>query len=181
MNWIYLALALGLLVSVCFTLVVRADNKRYNDNYRQSYVGVAIGAFLAPVAVVAFFGSLMYSLPYNEREPHRVTLNSETSLVSLADGQGVRGSFFLGSGSVNSKPAYYFYVSTGPGRFKQDYVYADGVEIVEQEGPAKLKKYDCHWNSTGWQNEETRTDCKIEFVVPNGTVVPGYVLDTSAK
>lgn len=181
MNWIYLALALGLLVSICFTLVVRQDDVRYYDNYRNSYIGTAIGAFLVPVAVVALFGAMMYSLPYNEGDPDRVTLNSETTLVSLADGQGTRGSFFLGSGSVNSKPAYYFYVSTGEGRFKQDYVYAEGVEIVEQKGPAKLKKYDCHWNGTGWQNKEIRTDCKIEFVVPNGTVVPGYVLDTSAQ
>lgn len=54
-------------------------------------------------------------------------------LVSLDDGSELNGSFFLGIGTIESRPVYIYYYENGPGRYLQGYVSTDQAMIIEEE------------------------------------------------
>jgi hypothetical protein len=107
---------------------------------------------------------------------------SKKELVALRDKDGVEGRFFLGSGSVEGAPYYFYYSKLNGGGFKPGKVkVSDGVRVYEDadDGTATLVSYqwdiDLSWawliaipvNSGGYS---------YDFHVPKGTIRTGFTM-----
>lgn len=105
-----------------------------------------------------------------------------TYITSVADGQETHGRFFLGSGYIDSEPAYFFYYTTGENRYKQGYVTGD-VTIVEDSNVAPhIEYFESVSSNKNWcfLRGDKYNDYRIIYV-PKGTVIQNYTLDTSAR
>ena len=113
----------------------------------------------------------------------------ESELASLADGSSVSGSFFLGSGSVESEPVFFFYRQQGNGSFRLEHRDADKVSIVETSSDPRMVTL-CvdyshvptwfEWplfNSSPPTYEDCRDDDPTTFYVPEGSIKSNYILD----
>jgi hypothetical protein len=121
-------------------------------------------------------------------EVQRTTAPIESSLKTLADGQGVEGRFFLGSGSVDSEPVFFYYSGSDQDGYRLRHVDADYVTIHETDDEPKMVRY-CEDNSTvsGWVTWPLKTytgsrydcysDSETHFYVPRGSIQNNYILD----
>jgi hypothetical protein len=118
----------------------------------------------------------------------------ERDLVALADGQSTHGSFFLGSGSVDSDPAFFWYQDDGTGGYKLKSINAYWVtirEIPEGETPHMVQRCDDYSNIPKWvgwpldiSEDEESNSCGdsdekswTTFYVPAGSIKSNYILD----
>lgn len=170
MYWIYIALAVLAVIGV----IVWRTSGSGSD-------GVAtfiFGMIPAALVVVMANGICAGHGPVTWKDAGSVNIRA------LSDGQSTHGSFFLGSGTISSSPVYFYYYEVGPSQYKQSWVYADSATIVEKsDATPHLEIYKGkfqHSNWSLWNSKEPVNDV-YDFVVPNGTVVPQYVLDTSAR
>lgn len=109
------------------------------------------------------------------------TVTKEHKLTLLNDGQSVHGEFFLGSGTVNSKPAFMYYLDNG-GYFTLHSVDANRCKIIYTEGtPRLIESWEEGRNNKWWffgkspkinKNWSTYT-----FFVPKGSIKSSYHLD----
>ena len=108
------------------------------------------------------------------------TLQVNTSIVSLSDGSGSRGSFFLGSGSLSER--LYFVYYEGETTFRLKKVPADLTSIIMDEETSP------YLSTISYVTEYTQADGKkftkkdrwmldeYVFHVPDGTIVKQYAL-----
>jgi hypothetical protein len=148
-------------------------------------LGEAIGCAI-PAAVVGAFcafviglivGTIAYS-GHHWAETHRVTL------VSVADGSDTHGDFFLGSGSVDSSPAYIWYERSNANSYVRKDVDASEATIhYVAKGTAPYytvteNKPDHGFvNSWGFNMDDYVDGERYDFYVPRGSIVQSYRLD----
>ena len=112
-----------------------------------------------------------------------------SDIVSLADGQGTHGSFFLGSGSIDSKPVFFFYRQSANGSFRLEHRDADNVSIVETTGQPYMETLCVDYShlprwfdwpvkrSEAPDYNDCRTNDPTTFYVPEGSIKSNYILD----
>lgn len=107
--------------------------------------------------------------------PERVELQTH-QIVALQDNIGVEGSFFLGSGTIDSEPHYTYMIETERG-FKLESVEADEAYIIYDDNPRiqtkyKSLKYDwMYLIAIKWSSAE------YTFYIPEGSIYTGYKVD----
>lgn len=127
--------------------------------------GSIMAGLLAYVLNLAFLGLV------NNDETVKVT-----PLASLSDGSGIHGSFFLGSGYVDSRPVFMYYTNdNGAYRLKQER--ADDSIVTYTDGPPQLV---IHYNNSSnkWVSIVNDSSPEYEFQVPQGSVKSDFTLDT---
>lgn len=98
----------------------------------------------------------------------------EKKLSALNTGNEVSGSFFLGSGVIDSEPSYQFIVEREDGGFELDSVAARNVVVYEDATPSTARfvtydsKYNVWWYFPGEFNLPTGDS---SFHIPPGSVV----------
>lgn len=106
----------------------------------------------------------------------------EIHLVAFKDGQSVKGSFYLGCGSVQGASIYSYYTERSDGGIIQGSVYADSSIIYEQNrNDAVLEVWLTKTAYGKWENFvfEHNPAVHNKFLVPKGTVVRRFVADLS--
>lgn len=196
------------MLSILFTLTAFAVviwlmfryREKHRDDYRQ---GPSKGGWIIyPLLTLVFaFGFMvLMSLAATEifeSSHYRVTADESGRIVSLNDNIGtggeLRGSFFLGIGSVTGQfgpeLAYSFYQRVGPGELQGQIVTEDGYnEVVVREAKGVVPHVrriaaDMACHTPLWINPIHQL-CTVEalqdewvFVVPRGTVLHGFKLN----
>lgn len=119
-------------------------------------------------------------------------------IASLGDTTGVHGNFFLGSGQVDSHPAYFYYTGDGTNGFQAHQINANYADIKYTTGEPRLELYCRDWTHAaewayvpGWKWGSSPNDvydggCRADdgsidvwatFYVPEGSVQQNYTLD----
>lgn len=139
--------------------------------------------FVAVLAAIGVgFASLLATIATSPQPKPAYSVNLRT----IADGTGTHGSFFLGSGYLNNEAVFYYYAEVGPKQYRQYSVPADQATIEESTDAkphAEITTYVRHpnrWFSVFGDMDRAEIHNTYKFVVPDGTIVPNYVLDTSA-
>jgi hypothetical protein len=100
-------------------------------------------------------------------------------LKSINDNFSNSGSFFLGTGTVESESYYYYYIKTGTNTYKQNKLDATNVEIVEDSllTKAYLIKYS-NMIPEKYANWVIRPHSyTYKFYVPSNTIKQNYTFD----
>lgn len=160
------------------------------------FVGFVVFAIKEREGMVAMFGlaaavigglltALIVDAPVAWVQRDRVDFSY--SLGALNDGRETQGSFFLGSGTIDSVPSFMYYVQEGDGYVLRDWP-ASSSKVVETEGDPKVV-YNCYdysdvWLPFRWAPQMVEDgsvyDCRhafVTFYVPPGSVKQQYTLD----
>lgn len=139
---------------------------------------------LITALIGAIFTGLLIDLPVNAIQ--RDKINETYNLAALNDGKSTEGSFFLGSGTVDSVPSFMFYAKDGDGYVLRSWDAASS-RVVETEGAPRVV-YTCDDYSSvpapfkwaAYMILEDYVDCEhasVTFYVPPGSVKQQYTLD----
>lgn len=108
----------------------------------------------------------------------------ETPLATLQDGQSVHGQFFLGSGSIDSEPVFFYYEKTGKSSYKLRHLSASHAVIVESDETPKVVQECRVYNASVivWPIPTDKSaDCHggvaTKFYVPKGSIQNNFMLD----
>lgn len=144
--------------------------------------------FISAIALfAAFIVGVVIDAPVAWVTRDKVDISYE--LAALNDGRSTQGSFFLGSGSIDSVSSFMFYAKEGDGYVLRDWP-ASSSKVVETDGTPRAV-YSCddygtvprpfRWTTKmilddgwGW------IDCQhafVTFYVPPGSVKQQYDLD----
>lgn len=172
---------LGIWVFVSFDLIRYAHRSDYGSAWATTAGCLAMGTAVS-VLIMAIVTGLMQVVAYFAWS-HEVT--RAYGLETLADGSNTTGSFFLGSGYIDEKPAFTFYRKTSSGRYVLDSVFASDAEIVQDNSHPRMEDLcDDYSDTPAWfswpMSADDYVDCdgdEITFYVPQGSITNTYTLD----
>ena len=154
-------------IFLCFSY--RAKKKGYNCDFGEcvilSFMGIPLGLLLALLV------GLFLPTDWSETETAK--------LVSLRDGGNVTtGSFFLGTGSIESEQYYFFYRSVGEG-YVVDKIRASETVIFEQKRyNGELKSYNKEFVKPWyWLLGIIRSGKKYEVLIPEGSLKKKFFIE----
>lgn len=167
----------------------KVTNKSYDTRrvFMESLGGTLIGL------VIGFMCSMVLSLAVKSS---RVPVEqSNTQIYAMADGSGISGRFFLGSGTIKNTEYYYYYEEQDGGGMKQKKVPVDNTIIFEHTDSSAflITKTDIlpesHW-AIGWAVFDGSGSCgcaqngsavgpgtTYDFHIPTGSIQHNYNLD----
>ena len=101
-------------------------------------------------------------------------------LESIQDGSKINGQFFLGSGYINERMKYSFYLSEQQG-YKLYSIDASDAYIKYTDGKPKLEMYQEVITDDFINNFSTTLDLKTNYkiYVPKGSILQNYTLDAN--
>lgn len=134
---------------------------------------LALGSFIVICFII--IGVLLIASYISPKE----TVVFTEELVSIEDATHPSGSFFLGSGTIDTEPVYVAYISTGDG-FKQETYDADSTLIKYGENPHV--EIECERSTWAWTRSSSSnrlSQClktTYTIIVPEGTIAQNYQL-----
>lgn len=140
-------------------------------------LGCFFGAFIG--IIICLFTGLAY-----DNSEYRT--GRAVPLVSMADGAGIEGHFFLGSGSIDSYPSFTWYEKSGDNSYVRKDVDADSATVhylANGQTPYYTKDTSYYTESCGLKPWGIVMDChstgdsRYEFYIPRGSIVQSYKLD----
>lgn len=139
-------------------------------------VGLFFGVFggLLGGFFITFFLGLFMGIFFAEQWVE----DNKQELVAIRDKDGMRGSFFLGSGTIDSVNYYFYYQRNSDGSFSPARVKANGgIKIFEEpRSDAVLVTYRSEFK-TGWAAlVAIPFGSRHEFMVPAGTIRRGFTM-----
>ena len=109
---------------------------------------------------------------------HTEIKKSTFKLESLQDGSRINGQFFLGSGYINEKMKYSFYISEENG-YKLYSIDANNAHVKYTTEKPKLEMFEEVVNDDFINNFSIPLDFKTSYIiyVPQGSILQNYTLD----
>jgi len=137
---------------------------------------IGIVVFTVIMALVGCLPALIFGIPFEKQWVE----TEQVKLLSLRSADGVKGNFFLGSGSIGTKQYYFFYKEKGVG-YQPGKVEANGNVIVyEEEGrhDGLIKTYKKEFTSTFWVSliAQTWPSERYDFFIPVGSLKKDFIL-----
>lgn len=135
-------------------------------------------AFSVVMAVLGFAIGIGISFGVGAALPKEYVMDRQIELVTIQDTSGIQGSFFLGTGHIESKSYYVFYQKEGNGvRFGK--VSAEKAVVYEEERNGGLIKTYTRQFTSGWHNAfgTTLGGEKYEIFIPQGSILHEFQLD----
>jgi hypothetical protein len=136
------------------------------------FIGLLVGFVVSMLVGAIFFSGTHWTEP------------REVKLVSLADGSGLSGSFFLGSGTFNERQVYTWYEETAHNSFEQSQADAEDATIhYTDDTPHYVVREKVYDNDDGmnlWAltlGGSRPLDAEYDFYVPKGSITNHYELD----
>ena len=134
--------------------------------------------FLVVFTAMAFGVGLGFASLIGLAVPKHWTGPDTAKLVSLRDGDGISGHFFLGTGSIGTTQYYFFYKEAGQGYQPGKVTVTGNVMVFEEKrqgGELKAYTYQFVNSSFGWIAMDWQSQ-KYEFVIPEGSLKKNFVL-----
>lgn len=101
---------------------------------------------------------------------------STASIKSLQDTRHTSGSFFLGSGSIDSKPVFWYYADNG-GYSTLEYRDASSVHIVETDDQEPRVTEQRFHSNNRWFHTIHDGARQYVFYIPEGSITNNFELD----
>lgn len=100
-----------------------------------------------------------------------------TKLVSLSNGTGVHGSFFLGTGTLNSEPIFQYFYPLESGGFKSATLQGDVTVFEEDREDGEKVNFglDFKWGWL-WIFAICQEQYRYEFHIPKGSITKAFEL-----
>jgi hypothetical protein len=135
-----------------------------------------IGDFVICTLVFGLVGCLVAVFIGSEFEQKSVVSSSQ-EIVALKDNSQLGGSFFLGTGSVDEEPVY-FYMAREEGGVIQKTIDVDKVVIVEGSENPRIEKYKAEFVDEKNNRFGLAAKCnKTKIFVPSGSVERVFNVD----
>lgn len=150
---------------ICFYKMIKEDYQDY------------ILSFLMSLLISLLFG--LFSIIISMIIPTHTQIEKSTfELESLQDGSRINGQFFLGSGYINEKMKYSFYISEENG-YKLYSIDANNAHVKYTTEKPKLEMFEEVVNDDFINNFSIAMDLKTSYIiyVPQGSILQNYVLD----
>lgn len=131
--------------------------------YTGFLIAILGAGILGTMAIIAMF------------MPKHVSAVYQTNLQAISTSSGTTGSFFLGTGSIDSTLYYVYYAKSADGSFRMDKIEADSVSIVESgsQEPALIRT--CYSPPEWWMKGCHKNTYRI--IVPPGSIKPMINMD----
>lgn len=139
------------------------------------------GIGFATAALVVMMS--LYGFAYGLQHQNKTEFYAQSELGSLQDQSNIQGHFFLGSGTIDEKPAYSYYKKIADNQYQLRQLVDDGgTPIIVFEDTDKPYVKTVHTKSDGyfglwgfmWGHESLD---QFEFHVPKGSIVRNITLD----
>lgn len=108
--------------------------------------------------------------------PKDYVVCKEIELVAMQDNEYLQGSFFLGSGYIESELYYVFYQKEGSG-IKFNKIPRERVVIYEEERNDGVMKIYIARFKPKWCNAIALSRAKCRIFIPKGTIIQKFNLD----
>ena len=170
---------LTIIIVIVLGILIGAFGLWLDEGGADAFIAGGIGGAFCG-ALVAVICALVVGLFANN---HTTWKTTSTPLVSLADGSDTHGSFFLGSGVVNSNPSFTWYEREGGNSYVRKDVEAD-LASIHYIAPG-VTPYYTHskkvrsgptLNKWGFNTTDPYEE-SYDFYVPRGSIVQSYKLD----
>jgi hypothetical protein len=131
--------------------------------------------------IILFFGSLFGAL-YAGETVETTPRSVRTPIYNLSDATRLSGSFILGSGTINERSHYFFYINDGDG-YRLDSRESSALIVMdESESPYVEDIYqDYPYDHNDWQFyfmfRLSRPTPEVVFHVPPGTIITSFIVD----
>lgn len=165
----------GLLVAFIWFAAPEMYGKLYDPGFMELFLmTLMLGIFSFIVLILGSGIAFIVGACF----PKHWKLAGTDILVSLRNQAGVSGSFYLGTGTVDSHEYYYYYVGSAkegyqPRRIKVD----ENVTIFEEERTdGELKTFSHEFNSDIFSLFGLTTGTRYEFRIPNGSLKQNFLL-----
>lgn len=173
MIWVIVGGIVGLAVWIGMIGSVATD--RYSDGMDIFLVGGVLGLIFATTsaaAVAAALNGLMLPILHGN-EQHQTDTYQLQAIAARSD---LHGQFFLGSGQVDSDPAYRFYRDTKDGGFILDSADASTAVVYQDDSTPRVVH---HWitQKHPWWCVFTTGGDSYEIHVPKGSITTSTNLD----
>lgn len=139
--------------------------------------------FIGCASIIGFFGFIiggLISIPLDSFLPRQWVKVGEVKLVSVRDQDGFQGSFFLGSGNIESVPYYFYYKELNNGGFQPSRVRANNqVTIYEEDrknGKLEYYEYILKNQSLNWLVFDKSKGLVYDFRIPKGSIKRSFSL-----
>lgn len=120
--------------------------------------------------------ALLFNCIFNPIVPRAYPSHS-VDLQNIRDTMSTQGSFFLGSGTIDSKPVFEYYEKTGPGSFDLQTVDASITTVHESKNVRPHITLIYSKSSNRWLTLFPGTSLKhVDIYVPPNSVVQDYKL-----
>lgn len=142
--------------------------------YRSNWPTWSNVSFVLVTGLVVGFlvaGAVNFATYFTVDEP----VQRYTAIANLSDGSGVSGSFFLGIGSVDSKPVYMYYTDDN-GVFELHQLEAKRAYVTYTDGSPQVVLHTDR-STNKWISVFSSLNYKYEFQVPRGSVRANFNLD----
>lgn len=137
-----------------------------------------LSAYFVTGLIGIVFG-LIVSLVLGALVPEQFVYRSTTKLASLRSNDGVRGSFWLGSGHIGTTPYYFFYKEAGggyqPGQVAVENYNVTVIEEGRTDGELRTYVTECS-RSMRWFVICGEPRVRYEFHVPEGSLKRGFAV-----
>jgi hypothetical protein len=137
------------------------------------FVGT-VGAVIALGATM--IASLLIQLVLSGIVGSHFVHNYDSDLLNIRDGSGISGSFFLGSGVVDSKPVFQFYKKNADGTASLIQEDADNCVVIQGDVDPHVEYMREVSNNNFWVADWLTDDYRVKIYVPTGSIVTNYKL-----
>ena len=173
MIWIWLW-GIACVVTVAFTFWEAQSHFGFWDRVGSPFIRSVGGVFF--VSVAAAILSMFATLFVDERTETRTY-----ELTTLQDGTSAGGSFFLGSGTLDNKMQYAYYLREDNGSYRLETTTADDARVRFDAGvPRTEEEWHCVPDGGLWTSPLLRGLCSFHsatFYIPEGSIKTTYTLD----
>lgn len=171
MIWIIVGGVVGLVVFARITYSIGADLGEFVDWILGGLMGLLMGAVAAGCIAAALNGLMVPILHGNEGHQ-----SATYRLQAIAARSDVHGEFFLGSGQVDSDPAYRFYRIAPGGGFILDSADASVSTVYQDASTPRVIDRWIEPKHPWWCLFNTGSE-SYEIHVPKGSITPSMNLD----
>lgn len=167
----YLGICCGVVFVIGIIVSLIRSYKEYNSlDGSDIALGFLAGMITGCIALV-----ISLVIGYSIKPNYEVRTES-VNLVTLGDNPATAGQFyFLGSGSFDGTMKYVFYYETDDG-MEMGMISYHGVKIKYEDSTPRYEQ-DIKYHKSKWSYRDEERIINRRFIVPDGTVKKGFVLD----
>jgi len=163
---------IALIVAVVFWILIAVIIRRFGHSWDTVEWDCCIfTGFVATIIAGLIFCSVVWGV-----SPTKI-VEEHFPIVSIDRSDSVTGNFFLGSGSVNGVPHYFYYIKSGDNSYYLWQYPASGTRVIEdsskEAGVYSTARYTMY---PEWFSQPGRAESDIRFIVPKGTIIREYKL-----
>lgn len=152
-------------------------------DYANSILGRIWVCIYAPVvtAIVWVVCTTLIALILSIFPAKHYVPSTTSNIVAIGDGHMSEGNSFLGCGSMQGVPYYFYYEKTKKGGYKQGKIKTEDANVFEVDSlvQPKIQFYKSEFVNKGWENwtVNVKASEKADIYIPKGSIKQNFSLD----